>query len=165
MTAHIDRAYSIYETAKAYSSAAKLLNYQGPSPLLIPSMVNAALALELHFKSIYIIEHKNDFKINGKHSHDFHHLYNSLASETKKSIENEFNELINNRDMRDVDNLRKIPGITVSLDFKYNLKCWSNVFVKARYFFDKKDIPTSMMFFQEIEKVLVNAIRKYQPSW
>ncbi|MFZ2951062.1 MAG: hypothetical protein WA003_16420 [Desulfuromonadaceae bacterium] len=160
-----ERVHSIFKTAGAYSLAAKLLNAQGASPVLLPSMVNASLALELYFKSIYLLEYKKDFKVKDRHSHDFHALFNELTTELKQEIEAPFNESLKNRDMRDTQQIKKIVGITAKLDLLSNLKNWSSVFVKVRYAFDKKEIPETMMFFPEIESALINTIKKRKPEW
>ena len=52
------RARSIFGHAQVYERAARLLNTAGTSDpaMLLPSMVNAALSLELYFKSLYVLD-------------------------------------------------------------------------------------------------------------
>lgn len=166
MENHIDRANAIFKTACMYSESAKLLNR---SNLLLPSMVNAALAIELYLKSIYLLEFKEDFKVGEgkkkKHSHDFHDLFTKLPDTVKTPMQNCFDTIMRFRDMKDVKLLKENFEIEAKLDLISNLDLWKNVFVKVRYMFDKKGIPETMLFFPEIESVLVNAIKAKQPEW
>ena len=59
------RARSIFDHAQVYERAARLLNTAGTSDpaMLLPSMVNAALSLELYFKSLYVIDRGAEFKV------------------------------------------------------------------------------------------------------
>ena len=79
--------------------------------LLLPSMVTAALSLELYFKALYLLENNKDFKLNGKHSHDFHALFNVLSNTLKQEIESEFDNILKNRDMRDAKLVKSLIGI------------------------------------------------------
>ena len=170
MSTSTERAYSIFQTAGVYSKAAWVLNVQGGSSiaehaLLLPSMVIAALSLELYFKSLYLLENNKDFKVNGKFSHDFHALFNGLNDTVKNEIESQFAQILKGRDMKDVQMAKSLAGVTTRYDIKNNLENWSSVFVKVRYAFEKKDIPGTMMFFPEIETVLKNTIKKRKPEW
>src|SRR5207253_2028335 len=81
-----ERARSVFRSAEMYSRAAVLLNTSGNPTILLPSIVNAALSLELYFKSLYLLEHGADFKPRGRHSHDFHALYIELSASTRERL-------------------------------------------------------------------------------
>lgn len=157
-----DRAYEIYKFACEYAKAAKLLNQQD---LLLPSHSVAALALELYFKSLYYIEYGRDFKVNGKHSHDFYVLFQELSNRVKQDMVSDFNKILKNRDMSDVKILKSQYNFKISLDMMENLKIWSSVFVELRYFYDFKNKNKSMMFFPEIEKTILNALFQHKTEW
>ena len=130
-----DRARSIFLTASVYSKAARYINSasENDPSLLMPSQVNAALALELYFKSLYFIEQNSDFKVNGKHSHDFHALFNRLSQNIIDQLAHEFQEIIADRDMSDVDKIESACNVNVPRDLEGNLQSWSGVFTKVRY--------------------------------
>jgi hypothetical protein len=146
--------------ATLYSKSAYLLNRNEDMTLLIPSQVNAALALELYFKSLYYLEYGKDFKINGHHSHDFYALFNSLKENIKAYMRSGFQQLIQSREMSDIKKLEEYSKVSIPLDLEGNLKQWSNVFVKVRYMYDNKGAVGSMVFFPEIEKILIAVIQR-----
>ena len=151
------RIKKILENAKLYEEAAFLLNERKQ---FLPSQVNAALSLELYFKALYLIEKKEDFKIKGKHSHNFYELFNSLSDETKKRMINKFDILMQNRDNYDVEKIenemrKDNQDIKIPLNLEENLENWSKVFVNGRYYYDyNKEL--IMMFFPEILQVIKN---------
>ena len=75
------------------------------NPVIWTLQVNAALALELYFKSLYFIEQNSDFKVNGKNPHNFHALFNRLSQNVSDQLTHEFQEIIAARDMSDVDKI------------------------------------------------------------
>lgn len=158
-----DRAHEIYKFACEYAKAARFLNQQ--ANLLLPSHVMAALALELYFKSLYYLEYGKDFKVNGKHTHDFHALFQKLNDRVKQELISDFEQMLKTRDMSDVTILETQSKFTISYDLMENLKIWSRVFVELRYFYDFKNKDMPIMFFPEIEKVIRNAIHKRKPEW
>jgi hypothetical protein len=163
-----DRAKSIFKTACAYSNSAQHLNRiassQEDMSQFIPSQVIAALALELHFKSLYFIENKKDFKINGNYSHDFHALFERLSPDIKDTLKTEFQSTMALRNMNDVSIFKSEFGIEVSLDLTDNLQSWSDVFTKIRYIYDKPNKNKSMMFFPEIEQAVKKTILSLRPD-
>lgn len=161
-----DLAKSIFSSACMYSKAARLMNeafHKDPS-LLLPSFVNAALALELYFKSLYFIENNRDFKVNGRHSHDFHTLFSELSKESKEKLLCRFQSAISSRDMTDVSTLENEVKVQVPLDFEGNLQSWSGVFTKVRYVYEKREKPVTMMFFDEIEQTIRGVIISLRPE-
>ena len=157
-----ERDESMFQIASSYAKSAKCLNgasLEDPS-LLIPSQVNAALALELYFKSLYYVEHKEEFKIKDKHSHDFYKLFMALNESTRKELKLEFKEIMKNRDMKDVKLLENETKKKITRSFEANLESWRDIFVKARYIYDHLGKVGKMMFFPEIETALVNVITK-----
>jgi hypothetical protein len=156
----------MYQSAEAYSKAAKHLNAISSQDmaLLLPSQVNASLSLELYFKSLYYFEFNREFKVKERHSHDFHKLFLELPSDLQSLMKNEFQALLAKRNMRDAE-LMEIHGkVKAPRDLVTNLENWSSVFVKIRYFFDKPQKTIIMMFFPEIEVVVKQAIRDVKPN-
>jgi len=153
--------------ARVYSRASRLLNQQSVSEpsLLIPSMVNAALSLELYFKALYWLENNKDFKIDGKHSHDFSKTFDSLSDTLRNNIENNFKILLKNRDMKDVTIMEQTAKIVIPKTIKDNLDSWSQVFTKLRYVYEPKGRPISMMFFPELEESIMMALRNLHPGF
>jgi len=152
----------IFESARVYSKAAQYLNNIGQNDMsvLLPSQINASLSLELYFKSLYFFCYETEFKIDNKHSHDFHKLFLLLPDEIKKEMMKEFKSIIKKRDMTDVKKMEKEAKVKIPIDLETNLLNWSSVFVKMRYFFDKPKKSVVMFFFLEIEQILVNQIKK-----
>ncbi len=157
-----DRGKYIFVVASSYSRAAKHLNQESQVDigLYVPGHVNAALAIELYFKSLYYIVYKKDFR----HSHDFLDLFNELPSDIQDKLESAFSRIIDNRDMSDVSKIEAGSKETIPLDLKGNLDSWSSVFVKMRYIYDKPNKAISMMFFPEIEKILRDEITTLRPD-
>ncbi len=161
-----ERDVSMFQCASSYAKSAKYINNasHGDPSLLIPSQVNAALALELYFKSLYFVENKEEFKINGKHSHDFYKLFIALNESTRRELKLEFKEIMKNRDMKDVKLLESETNKKITRSFEANLESWRDIFVKARYIYDHFGKVGDMMFFPEIETALVNVITKRNPD-
>lgn len=158
-----DRAHEIYKFACEYAKAARFLNQQ--ANLLLPSHVMAALALELHFKSLYYLEYGKDFKVNNKHTHDFLALFQELDEIVKQELISDFKKMLETRDMSDVTTLEMQFNFTIPRDLMENLKIWSSVFIKLRYFYDFKNKAMQMMFFPELEKTIRNALYKRKSEW
>lgn len=156
----------MYQSAEVYSKAAKYLNSIGAQDMamLLPSQVNASLSLELFFKSLYCFVYNKEFKINNKHSHDFHSLFLELPDNLQNLMNNEFKTLLTKRDMNDVENMEFHSKIKVPKELIPNLENWSSVFVKIRYFFDKPKNSIVMMFFPEIENIIKKAIIEVKPK-
>jgi hypothetical protein len=163
----LNKANSIFMNAKVYSRASRLLNERGVSEpsLLIPSMVNAALSLELYFKALYWLENNKDFKIDEKHSHDFSKIFDSLSDTLRNNIENNFRALLKNRDMKDVIIMEQMGRIVIPKTLKDNLDSWSQVFTKLRYVYEPKGQQISMMFFPELEESIMIALRTLYPRF
>lgn len=164
----------MYVNACAFSKASYELNQKafGPSrniedmDLGLPSVVCAALALELYFKTLYVLEKGMDFKVNGKHySHDFHRLFQELDNTTRQQMDSAFKESIAHRNMSDIEQLERVSSMQVPRDLSGNLLVWKDVFVKIRYVHEPigRDMP--MVFFPEIERAVVDSIRLRKPEW
>lgn len=161
-----NRAKSIFDSAKMYANAAKCLNSSSvkDTQLLMPSQVVAALTLELYFKSLYYLEKHQDFKVNGRHSHNFHTLYLELDTNTQKDLKSEFKNILQSRNMHNVNTAEAIIKAKIPRGFEENIKSWSNIFVKARYIYDAKGEVKHMMFFPEIESALLKVMQT-KVSW
>ena len=101
------RARSIFGNAQVYEKASRILNAAGASDpaMLLPSNVNAALSLELYFKSLNILEHGVEFKINGKHSHHFAQLFQELKEPTRQQLIEKFKTAVSNMDPNEIPHL------------------------------------------------------------
>lgn len=164
-----DRANDIFRTAETYSKSAKYLNsiaHHDHSQLL-PSQVIAALALELYFKALYYVENCEDFKVNRKHSHDFHKLFQSLTETSRNALILSFESQILARDMQDIEAIEAASGVSIPRDLTGNLEVWSNIFTQMRYIHDRAYAGTgrSMMFFPEIEKSARSVIIDLRPEF
>jgi hypothetical protein len=159
-----DRAHSIFRNACVYSKAARFLNCGPDLSLILPSQVIAALSLELLFKALFFIETGTDFKIDGRHSHDFHNLYKRLDNSLRDKLKSRFDQSIKERAMNDVRAMERRLRRSISLDFDDNLKQWSEIFVEARYPYDLGG-GTQMMFFPEIEDAILSTIYEMNPEW
>ncbi len=154
---------SMYKSAEVYSKAAKYLNGIDMA-VLLPSQVIASLSLELYFKSLYCFVFNKEFKINNKHSHDFHRLFLELPNDIQDFMNAEFRTVLAKRDMKDAERMESFVKVKVPRDLVGNLKYWRKGFVKIRYFHDKPKEPIVMMFFSEIEEVVIKAIRSVKPN-
>ena len=161
-----DRPKSIFQVANAYSKAAKLINKASSrdTSLILPSQVNAALALELYFKVVYYLDKGKDFKANGRQSHNIYDLFTNLNNSTQSAMRADFKEILENRDMRDILMIESIGHMEIPLNFEENLAAWSDVVVKVRYIYDFLGKVKYMAFFIEIEKVVLKAIQRLNPK-
>ena len=161
-----DAALLRYKYALSYSKAAKAINARaGSEPeLLLPSQVNAALALELYFKSLYYALNNTDFLHKGRHTHDVGRIFDALKSEIKARLEKEFGRRLAGRNMGDLA-LYERMGISVQSNLKLVLENWSQVFVKFRYAYDLPKSPINALFFPELEGTLIDIIRQLRPNW
>jgi hypothetical protein len=165
------RARSIFGNAQVYDRAARLLNTAGASDLamLLPSMVNAALSLELYFKSLYALDRGAEFKVKGKHSHDFATLFEELHEPTKQHLLAKFNAAISARATDDIRMIESTLKMVVPRDLKTNLIQWASLFTDLRYayyFIEKnKGMQKTMMFFPEIRDSVYNTIIEHESTW
>lgn len=165
----IARAHEVFKGAAAYSAAATMLNTSGKLEVMIPSCVNAALSLELYFKSLYILEKGVDFKINGRHSHNFLKIFDDLDLATKTALNNDFDAKIKAADMTPVHTLKKNSGLETPLTLRPNLEHWSGIFVNLRYLHDFIEDESAkvvhMAWFLDIEAAVRHVIFSRQPNW
>jgi len=163
----------MFDNARTFSKTAYFLNQValGPSrrtqdkDLCLPGSVCAALALELYYKTLHLLEKGVDFKVNGRHSHDFLLLYGLLNMETRQTIESTFFRLIEHRDMSDVQNFEKRTHISIPRDLAGNLSAWKDVFVKMRYTHEPPGRNIPMFFFPEMEDSVLAPILSMRPAW
>jgi hypothetical protein len=162
-------AEPIFRAAHMYEHAARQLNGCGDASMLLPSMVNAALSLELYFKCLYILDRGVEFKIKERHSHDFHALFEELTADIKLRLTNDFASNLQTRNMSDVRSIEQSLSIVVPLSLKENLVQWASVFVDLRYVYDfiqrQQGRQRTMMFYPEISGLLRKAILDREPSW
>ena len=161
----------IFGNAQIYERVYRILNAAGgndPS-LLLPGNVNAALSLELYFKSLNILEHGVEFKINGKHSHHFAQLFQQLKEPTKIQLSEKFKIAISNVDPNEIARLEWMLGGVVPKDLKTNLVEWSTIFTDLRYahsFIEKyKGKKVAMAFYPQIVDSVCTVIIDREPTW
>ena len=149
-------AKSIFKNAQIYEKAAWVIQSatMHEMALLLPRNVNAALSLELYFKSLNILEHGIEFKINNKHSHHFAQLFQELKEVTKRSLNERFEQAIFEMDPNEFLPLETAIGGVIPKDLKSNLVVWASVFTDLRYlhtFTEKnKNQKFTMAFFPQI---------------
>lgn len=166
-----DLARSIFGHAQVYERASRVLNAAGARDfsLLLPSNVNAALSLELYFKSLNIIEHGVEFKIKGKHSHHFGQLFLELSEETKTNLNKRFKVAISKMDPNEIPRIESAIGGVIPKDLKTNLIEWAALFTDLRYaysFIEKyKGKRVAMAFYSQIVETVVGHILEREPGW
>jgi hypothetical protein len=168
-----DKPTAMFQNACSYSKAAGVLNElalgrqssQRTRDLAVPSAVNAALALELFLKTLYFLERGEDFKIKGRHSHDFHALYCELEVQRRQKMEEFFAQRLSKRSMSDVGQMERVSSMPVPRDLVANLKTWKDVFVDCRYIHEPPGKAISMFFFPEIEDSISGAILALRPEF
>ncbi len=164
-------AKSLFFNGEVYLRAAYLLNAQKniDPALILPGNVNAALALELYFSSLFILDRKAEFRVGGRPSHRFDILFDQLTSTTRHILNKKFNDIINERPMNDVLIIEKVMEMAVPRTLKKNLENWSRIFVELRYVhaFKKKyeNKKLDMVFFPEVRNCVVNVILEIEPTW
>lgn len=165
------RARSIFGNAQVYDRAASLLNTAGANDpaMLLPSIVNAALSLELYFKSLYILDRSAEFKVKGRHSHDFSALFKELHEPTKQHLLTKFNASISARATDDIRIIESTLKMAVPIDLETNLIQWASLFTDLRYadyfIVKNKGVQKTMMFFPEIRDSVYNTIIECESTW
>lgn len=164
-------ALSIFRNAQVYERASRVLNAAGAQDfsLLLPGNVNAALSLELYFKSLNILEHGVEFKIKGKHSHHFGQLFQELGDATKISLNERFKAAVSRIDPNEIPRLESAIGGVIPKDLKTNLVEWAALFTDLRYahsFIEKyKGKRVAMAFYSQIVESVVGHILEREPGW
>jgi len=168
-----DRFQSIFMAARSYALSARRLNIEAQRGIaapestgymLLPSHVLAALALELHYKALYYLEFARDFKVSGRHSHDFSKLFLELPRQTRDELERRFESVMAGRNMTDVEGIEQFIGVKIGRTLVESLSHWSDVFVKVRYFFEPNESARPMLFFDELEASVLEVLRGRRPD-
>lgn len=137
--------------------------------MMLPSIVNASLSLELYFKSLNIIEHNAEFKINGKHSHHFAQIFLGLKEPTRQQLCERFKSAVSNMDPNEIPHRESIMGGVIPKDLKTNLVEWQTMFVDLRYshsFVEKyKGKKVAMAFYPQIVESIYGIIIEREPTW
>lgn len=150
----------MFNVALVYRNVVCKLNEIEDMSMLIPIQVNAALTLELYLKIICKYEN-GEFK----NIHKLDLLFDKLSCGTKNIIKSDFQKLLNNRNMSDIDKLeyemkKSDPSHSIARNFDSLLKEWGRVFVEARYWYELKGKKLNMILFPEIDDVLRSYIEK-----
>lgn len=163
-------AKNIFGNAEVYMRSSKaLLNAsQADVALSLPSNVLASLSLELYFKSLNILEHGVEFKVNNKHSHHFAQLFGQLKDETKQDLCERFKEAKARMDPNRIPYLETFVGV-IPKDLKSNLVQWQSIFVDLRYAHSFVDMYRGkrvvMEFYPQIVESVRGAILAREPEW
>lgn len=164
-------ALSIFRSAQVYERAAFALNSAASvdTPLLLPSHVNAALSLELYLKSLNILEHGIEFKVNGKHSHHFGQLYSELNEATKLDLKTRFKSSLSQMDSNEITSIERELGFAILRDLKTTLNNWAGIFTDLRYshsFIEiNKNRIVPMVFYPQIVESVAGHILEREPGW
>ncbi|MDE1890453.1 MAG: hypothetical protein KGJ87_07560 [Planctomycetota bacterium] len=122
--------------------------------------------MELYFKSLYALDRGAEFKVKGRHSHDFAALFEELHEPTKQ---HKFNTAISARATDDIRMIESTLKMVVPRDLKANLNQWASLFTDLRYagyFIEKnKGVQKTMMFFPEIRDSVYNTIIERESTW
>ena len=144
-----DQAQKIFDNAEIFHLAYQLLNKQG---IIIPSVVNGALAIELYLKCLYMLEKQKREKI-----HDLERIFDKLSIETKKTLEENFESSINKKEVKEsLSEMERISKIKSQTNFRTFLEETGKVFVRARYFFEREQF--SFHCYPQIREVLLKRI-------
>ena len=159
-------AHGLFQTGEMYSDAAVLLN---TNVRMTPGIVVGALALELYFKALYILDKGQEFKIDGRHSHDFLAIFDQLQSKTRVQLIAEFDAEVKRADLSFIKTVKNEVNVVVSLDLRQNVDQWHDVFVKVRYLheFNKaaKGTKRYWAFFSEMERAIKKVCFEKEPEW
>jgi len=121
------------------------------------AIIFGGLALEIYFKSLYYLIHGKDFKVDGRMSHDFLALFDSLDDGTQKRLSSYFSSALMERDFFQREHNRRSIGETPSLNLRENIRVWSPVFVKWRYTHEAAwadGSAKSLLFIQSMEAAI-----------
>lgn len=164
-------ALKLLDNARSYSEAAKSITTQPKNRrkceqthLSQSAAIYAGLALDCYLKTLYFLEHKEEYSEKGKTPHDFHTMYQSLNHKTQKNLEALFTKLLSKRDMKDILTFETTEKTQIPRDLKGIIKVWTNTFTHLRVNpidFNEKH----MLFFHEMEDVFKSLIFKEKPEW
>lgn len=167
------KAKGLFDGGEMYAKSARVLSNNG---MFIPGVVNGALALELYFKSLYILDFSKEFKQNDRHSHNFLALFDQLPALTQTQLIREFDNEIAEMDQVNLkaDNkiFKQMAGVDVSIAFRANLIQWHDVFVNLRYLHEftedikvKKSAKRHWTFLDQIERAVRRTVFDKEPAW
>lgn len=166
----------MFSKARSYSMACYTLNRAVVShqSLFLPSCVLAAFALELYFKTLYLITKKQE----PKYSHNFHNLFKQLEQQEKDKLNNSFKSIMSAESKKESiihyqktqEVVRKDNPNIVAPTYdvlEEQLEAWSPVFAEVRYPISgsKNTNGYHMFFFQEIEEAVLSLIYELKPDW
>jgi hypothetical protein len=146
----------IYNQAQRFDKSANLLNQKG-GDLLIVSYTNAAFAIELYYKALYL---KTFNKNPSKTNHDLKNIFNELPKNIQDEIISDYRLQLNKRgDLSNViTDLKKItPDFTP--DFLWNLEQVKHAFLNFRYVYEKGK-QASIVFYPELKISVINQLEK-----
>lgn len=154
--------FRLFENARAYSKAARLLNaktavrYNSRYKHLSQSAaIYAGLALDYYLKTLYYLQHKKEYNEHGKTPHDFSTMYDELKHRIRKDLESRFTVRIRKQSHGE---------IPLPRDLKTALRHWTDAFrhlqIQPGRFTGKY-----LFFFHEMEDVFKSRIFKDQPEW
>ncbi|TCN91959.1 hypothetical protein [Vibrio crassostreae] len=97
---------------------------------------------------------EEEFKVNGKNSHNFYRIYKALPDEIRESMNQNFDKLIKERDNSEIKQLRADLKVNVSLKLESLIQSWSSVFTQMRYVYEEPKGSYIMILFTEIARVV-----------
>lgn len=149
-------SYKIFIQARRFEDSAELLFKSGnfdPNKYYIPAWVMAAFGLELYLKSIQQFE-KGKFK----KTHIIKDIFDELTDESKAKIRISFKEDLLRNPPVNIKEIEKQSGVNIKDDFDSVLNDISSLFVDFRYIFEQKNEAKSLIYIENLRKVITGRV-------
>jgi len=145
----------IFAQAERFNRASDLLNQK--DDLNIVSFTNAAFAIELYYKAIYLKTTGEDPR---KANHDIIKIFESLSQEVQVEIKNDYDsEQKKRNNLSEVEKYYKSILPDFSKDFIWNLRQVKSAFLNFRYVYEKGKT-ASIVFYSELRISIVKQLQK-----
>jgi len=146
----------IFAQGERFNKAAELLN-QMDDGLKIVSFTNAAFAIELYYKALYLKSTGND---PSKANHDLITIFESLPKSMQNEIQADFNSEQEKREnlSEQIDSLKIILPDFCS-DFIWNLKQVKYSLLNFRYVYEKGK-KAAIVFYPELRLSVIKQLMK-----
>jgi HEPN domain-containing protein len=146
----------IFAQAERFNRASELLN-QKDDDLKIVSFTNAAFAIELYYKAIYLKTTGEDPR---KANHDIVTIFKSLSQEVQVEIKNDYDsEQKKRKNLSEQEKSIKTHLPDFSKDFIWNLRQVKSAFLSFRYVYEKEK-PAAIVFYPELRISIIKQLQK-----
>jgi len=152
----------IFNSAESFYKSANIIALEfsktSDFSLISPILTIDSLAIELYFKSIYILENSK----NSNEQHNLLRLFNSLSANTKTKINECYNQFMS-VDKQLIFLSKELKGAPFNLDIVSVLSEISNAFIEWRYIYEgnTKGFPSG----QAIIKASRFYLQNIKPEW